>query len=252
VALRPPHVRPYLELNRVLREQKASPGDRLAMLGSAPASVQRRGVMAADQAVAHMQAGKWDRALELLRTRTFHRCEMEFRMRRLWVDANLGRGCQRFLEGDFAGARADFEAGLDYPRNLRIGKPPHREDARPLWCAAAACQRLGDVAAAKAAWEAAAAESHHPAGSEPALYRALSLLKLGRSQEGQELLGETLRVMEQCAALAPDEANAQLLQGLALRAAGRAEEAAVALRRALELDPWLPRAKQLLATDAVL
>jgi tetratricopeptide (TPR) repeat protein len=252
VALAPPHVRPYLELNQVLRARKASPQDRLAMLDSAPASVQRRGVIAAEKAVACMGAGLWDRALELLRTHTFHRWEMEFRMRRIWVDANLGRGCQRFLEGDFASARADFEAALDYPRNLRIGKPPRREDARPLWCAAAACERLADLQAAEANWEAAAAEAHHPAGSEPALYRALSLLKLARREEGEKLLAETLRLMEQCAEMAPEDANAQLLYGLALRAAGRAEEGAAAVCRALNLNPWLQRAQQMVATEAVL
>lgn len=199
-----------------------------------------------------MGAGLWDRALELLRTHTFHRWELEFRMRRIWVDANLGRGCQRFLGGDFTGARADFEAALDYPRNLRIGKPPRREDARPLWCAATACERLGDLQAATADWEAAAAEAHHPAGSEPALYRALSLLKLGRKEEGAKLLAESVRLAGQCAEAAPEDANAHLLLGVALRAADRAEEGAAALRRALALNPWLQRAQQMLATEAVL
>jgi tetratricopeptide (TPR) repeat protein len=252
VALRPPHVRPYLELSHLLRERRARPHERLAVLEAAPAQVKRRGVIAAEAATACMDAGLWDRALDLLRTHTFHRWEMEFRMRRLWVDANLGRGCERFIGGDFGGARADFEAALEYPRNLRIGKPPRREDARALWCAAAACERLGDPEAAQAHWEAAAAEAHHPAGAEPALYRALSLLKLHRNEEGEKLLAESMRVAGQAVEAAPEDANAQFALGLALRAAGRAQEGAAALRRALDLLPWLQRAKQLLASDTVL
>jgi len=252
VSFAPQEPRSYLELERVLRDRKASPEDRLAVLDAAPGKVQRRGVMAAEQALACMASGEWHRALTLLQTHTFHRWEMEFRMRRIWVDANLGRGCDRLLKGDHAGARADFEAALDYPRNLRIGKPPRREDARAHWCAALACEALGDEPAATAHLEVAAAESHHHAGTEPALYRALALARLGRTEEADKLLAECLKLMDQCAEYAPDDANAQFVFGLALKAAGRAEEAKAALKHALDLNPWLPRARQLLSSTAVL
>ncbi len=252
VSLHPQQPRAYLELEQVMRERGASPRERLAVLDGAPENVQRRGIVAAEQARACMDLGEWDRALELLRTHTFHRWEMEFRMRRVWVDANLGRGCDRFLEGDYAGARADFEAALSYPRNLRIGKPPRREDARALWCAALACEALGDEEAARAHLESAAEETHHPAGKEPAIYRALALRKLGRTEEAESLLSESLRLLEQAAACAPEDADAQFTFGLALRAAGRKAEAEAALQRALELNPWLPRARQLLRSEAVL
>jgi tetratricopeptide (TPR) repeat protein len=251
VGLGPGEPRAYLELGAVLRERNSDPRERLAVLDGAPESVQRRGVMAGEQAVACMAAGEWDRAIALLRTHSFHRWEMEFRMRRIWVDANLGRACERFVGGDMKGAREDAEAALEYPRNLRIGKPPRRRDARPQWCAGVACEAMGDVAAAKAHWEEAAAEEHHHAGTEEAVYRALSLRKLGREEEAKQLLDESLRVMEQCAEMAPDDANAHLALGMVRKACGQVEEAAESLRRALEMNPWLPRARQLLDSEVV-
>ena len=252
IAFTPQEPRAYLELERVLREKNASPKDRLAVFDAAPENVRRRGLVAAEQAAACMALGDWDRALTLLSTHTFHRWEMEFRMRRVWVDANLGQGCERFLSGDYVGARAAFEAALDYPRNLRIGKPPRREDARAHWCAALACESLGDTEAAREHWQQAAAESHHHAGTEPALYRALSMGKVGQTEEGERLLAETVQIMQQCADLAPDDANAHFTRGLALEAAGNAEESRAALQQALALDPWLQRAKQLVRSAVVL
>ena len=252
VALRPDDLRPYLELNEVLVERGAPPEARLAALDSAPGILQRRGSLAAQQTMCCIQLEDWDRAIELVSTHTFHRWEMEFRMRGVYVDAYLGRGISRFDAGDLPGARADFEKALEYPVNLRIGRLPRPSDARAKWCAGVVCEALGDVAAARAHWEAAAAETHHHPGKEPAIYRALSLQRLGRVAEAKAQFKAILALAQQCADLALDDANAQFSLGLALKAAGRAEEAAAALRQALEIDPTMRRAQRLLESETIL
>jgi tetratricopeptide (TPR) repeat protein len=261
VAPAPDDLRPYLELNDVLRARKASPEDRLAVLDQAPFSVLRRGSMAAAQIDACLELGRWDRALQLLTTKTFHRWEGEFGMRRLWVGANLGRGAARFDEGDLAGAREDFDNALSYPENLRIGRQARRLDAHAHWCAGVACEALGDAEAAKQHWEEAAAElphrhahlaTHHGVSmAELTVYRAVSLRKLGRGEEAETQLRELVASLR-----AHDEPNADaghwFSLGLALKALGESGEAEAALRRSLELYPWRPAAARLLESDVVL
>jgi tetratricopeptide (TPR) repeat protein len=245
VAASPGDIRLYLELNDVLKARGGAAAERLAALDAAPEEVQRRGAIAAQQIMCCIQLEEWDRAISLLRTHTFHRWEMEFRMRRVYLEACLGRGTAQFDGGDFQGAREDFELALEYPMNIRIGRPAHPRDARAHWCAAAACDALGDLAAAKKHWESAAAETYHHPGSDLALYRALSLKKLGRRDESDAALREALDLAQKCADMAPDDATAQFSLALTLIAVERKGEAEAPLARALELDPESRRAKRL-------
>ncbi|UCC68348.1 MAG: DUF5107 domain-containing protein [Armatimonadota bacterium] len=242
----------YLELNDVMRERGSAASDRLAMLDSAPAGVGRRGTIAAQQVACCLALEEWDRAVSLLRNHTFHRWEMEFRMRALYLESYLGRGIARFDGGDLQGAREDFEQALAYPENIRIGRPARPNDARAHWCAAVVCEALGDRAAAGTHWEAAAAESHHHAGTELALYRALSLKKLGRAPEAAAILDEALDVARSCAEQAPDDATAQFSLGLVLRAMDKLQEAESHLRQAVELDSGMRRAHRLLDKEVIL
>ena len=255
-AQKPTHQRVYLELDEVLREMKADPQERLAVLDAAPPEVHRRSLVATQQITACLELGDWGRAVTLLSTHTFHRWEMEFRMRGLYIDAYLGRGAEKLDGGDLEGARADFEAALLYPENLRIGKPAQTEDARARWCAGLACERQGDLAAAKAQWKEAAAETYsrqsHTGALDVAIYRALCLRELGKTQEADEALEQELKVARERAEADPKGAAAQMTLGLALKAAGRQEEADPALRRALELYSWMPRAKRLLEQETIL
>jgi len=252
VKLKPDDLRLYLELDEVLRERRADPQHRLAALDEAPASVQRRGNIAARQVVCCLELEQWDRAISLLASRTFHRWELEFRMRAIYLEAYLGRGCARFDRGDFKGALEDFDQALEYPQNLRIGRPPRPADARGHWCAGVACEALGDAPAARSHWEAAASEYYHKPASELHIYRSLSLRKLGRDDEAKALLQESLKLAEERSKEAPEDAGGHLCRGLALKAMGRDSEAEAALRLALELDPRLHRARRLLEVETIL
>ncbi len=252
IELSPSDVRLYLELNDVLVQRGAGADVRLAALDSAPESLRRRGAIAAQQAICCLELEQWDRAIDLLADYTFHRWEMEFAMRGVYVNAYLGRGAARLGRGDLPGARADFEKALEYPMNLRIGRPARPSDARAHWCAGVVSEALGDMPAATAHWEAAASETHHHPGKELALYRALSLRKLGRAGEAEPLLSQALDLARQAADMAPDDARTQFSLGLTLKAMGREDEAQRALCRAAELDPGRGGAQRLLDVDVIL
>lgn len=255
-AQKPSHQRVYLELEDVLRAMKADPRERLAVLDTAPAGVQRRSLVAAQQTAACVELAEWDRAILLLTTHEFHRWEAEFRMRGLYVSAFVGRGSERFDRGDMAGACADFDAALEYPTNLRIGRPAQTEDSRPRWCVGLAREALGETEAARAHWEAGAAETYlrhsHTGAPDRAVYKALCLRKLGKTQEAEALLAEELGAARERAEASPDDARSQMTLGLALKAAGKTSEANAALRRALELYPWLPTARRMLEQEVIL
>ena len=252
VELSPADVRLYLELNEVLSQRGAPAETRLAALDAAPDSVQCRGAIAAQQVICCLELEQWDRAIHMLSTHTFHRWELEFRMRGIYLNACLGRGIARFDAGDFQGARADFERALEYPMNLRIGKPSHPSDARAHWCAGVACEALGETAAARAHWDAAAAEDYHKPDAELTVYRALSLRKLGRTDEAGAVLAESVKAARERADHAPEDASAHFVLGLVLKAAGEEAESSAALERALALDPAWNRARRLLEVSAIL
>ncbi len=252
IALNPSDKRLYLELNEVLVKLGASPEARLASLDSAPVGVKRRGAIAAQQALCCLELAQWDRAIELLTTHTFHRWELEFRMRSIYVEAYLGRGIERFDSNDIAGARHDFEQALEYPTNLRIGRPVQTSDARARWCAGVASELMGDLSTAHAHWEAAAAEEWHPLDKELAVFRALSLTKLRRNEEAKALFTQIIELAQQNARLEPEKEEPHFFLGLALKAAGRAQESEAALRHTLELNPRLRQAKRLLTASVIL
>jgi tetratricopeptide (TPR) repeat protein len=252
VGLRSSSLRAHLELDEVLAERNVDPRERLTLLDAAPESIQRRYLVGAQKTAACLAAGMWDRALSLLRSYTFHRWEMEFRMRRVYVEACLGRGAERFDRGDLSEALEDFLAALEYPPNLRIGRPPRPGDARAHWCAGLAYEALGDAGAARRHWEAAASESHHTAGSELAIYRACSLVKTGKEEEGERLLCESVEAAREAAQASPEQAAAQGLLALALKAVEKAQEAEEAAQKSLGLDPWQPRVKRLISSDVIL
>ena len=126
------------------------------------------------------------------------------------------------------------------------------------------CEALGDGPEARVHWEAAAAvgplpaETHHQPGKELAVYQALGLQKLGRTEEAQALLSEARDVAQQVVDNAPEDAGAWFSLGLTLKAMGaerllRLEaEGEAALRRALELDSTMARAKRLLGSKVIL
>ena len=260
VALRPNDTRPYLELDEIFRRRRTSPEIRLSILDHALPSVQRHGPVAAAQIDACLDLAQWERAMEEVRTHTFHRWEGEFSMRLVWVNLNLGRGAARFDAGDYAGAQEDFLRALEYPSNLRIGRLARRLDARSHWCVGCGYEALGDLAAAQKHWEEAAVEPptyndnlaqiHGRVGPETLLYHALALRKLGRGEEAEQALTGLLEHLRTQPAL--DEISTAFFLGATLKALGRTEEAIASLQQGLSLYPWQPRATRLLERDVIL
>lgn len=140
------------------------------------------------------QVGRHEDALAYLKSRRFQPWEGgEGLARSQHERTHLALGRKKLDAGDAAGAMALFEAALVCPPNLGETKHPlaNRSDIDyALGCAAAA---LGDRARAEASWSAAAnfrsdfQERAVKLYSEMTYFSGLSLRKLGKNEEAEEL-----------------------------------------------------------------
>jgi tetratricopeptide (TPR) repeat protein len=198
-------------------------------------------------------AGRPERALALLRGRHFRNWEGSSQIHNVYVDACLAHGQQLAAEKKSREALAAYQAALEYPENLEVGKARRSpRTAQIQYLIGTAHAALGDAAAAKSAFEKAAAGRDRGA-TESSYFHALALQKLDRADEAKPIFerlvkagGEQLTQGE-----APDyfakfgektservrQANAHYLIGLGQLGLGRRSEAEAAFQKALELHP---------------
>ncbi len=146
IASRPNDYHLYIELVQLLRANERSAEEQLALLRSAPPSIQDKWQIAKYLAATLVELEHWDEALQELQTHRFLPWEGERDMRKIWVDALLGRAGAAEEAGDLDAALADCELALQYPRNLGVGKsaPPQKEDARIYLQAAQVAGKQGN------------------------------------------------------------------------------------------------------------
>lgn len=194
-----------------------------------------------------------DRAIELLTTHRFHNWEGRGEIHGHYVDARLARGQARAQARDYAAALSDYQAALEYPANLEVGRP--RRDARAAQVAyfiGTAHEALGDADLAREHYE-RAAERLEGRPSEVHYHQALALQKLGRTNEAQRVFEGLIRngesrlggseLADYFAKFGEREpervrhAQGHYLIALGEIGLGRMTEAKAALARALELHP---------------
>jgi len=135
----------YIELVQLLRADERSAEERFTLLRSAPPQIQDKWQMAAYLAATLVELERWDEALQELQTHRFLPWEGARSMRKIWVDALLGRAQVAEGAGNLNAALADCELALQYPRNIGVGKAAQpREDAQIYVRAADLAAKLGD------------------------------------------------------------------------------------------------------------
>jgi tetratricopeptide (TPR) repeat protein len=220
------------------------------------------------------QTGRHEQALALIRTRNFQPWEGgEGGPLGQWVRSHLALGRAAFGRGEHAQARACFAAALTSPRNLGEAKHLLANQSDLHYWLGCACAGLGEKAAAREHWLAAAnfkgdfQEMSVRAYSEMTCYTALSLEKLGQRAKATTLLRELLAyarklqrtraTMDYFATSLPtmllfeddlqqrQETTALFLQAQAQLGLGRPAAARTLLRTVLQRDPNHPLAADL-------
>jgi tetratricopeptide (TPR) repeat protein len=132
--------------------------------------------------------GKYEEALEIMQTEKFMPLEMDQSFHNLYVRALLQRAEERIRAGQVEEAITDYQAALEFPENLGVGKPTTLNQAQVYYNLGLAHEKLGHFREALAAWHCAASE-HHPHGTELYEYVHKALDKLSRYSElGMEFI----------------------------------------------------------------
>ncbi len=199
IARNPADYRYYLDLTAIWSDHPAAIDPRpsgegavgvaeaqLTLLLAAPASVQAKWQIAARMADLRSQLGQYDAALELLNAHHFFPWEGGRHFRSTYTRSLLGRGEQAAAAGQTDRALADFEAAMQYPRNLGVGKVARPQDARIYWLAAQAAGKLGDDDR-RTRYLTAAAQEPHGGPCEADCYKLFALRELGQTEEAAAL-----------------------------------------------------------------
>lgn len=198
-------------------------------------------------------AGRAERALELLRGRRFRNWEGSSQIHGVYVDACLAQGQRLLRAGMHREALREYEAALEYPDNLEVGRARRSpRNAQIQYLIGTAHEALGDPSRAKAAFE-RAAEGRGRGASESQYYHGLALRKLGRTDEAGPVFEQLVKEGEERLQreAAPDyfakfggrdsergrKAEAYFLQGLGRLGQGRPADARAAFAQALAQDP---------------
>jgi tetratricopeptide (TPR) repeat protein len=186
VACKPDDPRLYLELDQMYEAGGLRAEKRLALLERNQAAVAQYDDPLAREIELLVQLGHYDKAIKLLEGHHFHVWEGGGVIHGVYVDAHLLRGEESFKAKRYDDARKDFEAALEYPENLEVGRPAR--DARALeicYFIGAAHEALGHPERAKQFYEKSVPELY--GRSEIGYYQGLALRKLGRAAEAAEL-----------------------------------------------------------------
>ena len=241
----------YLELDLLYETGGISAAKRLAVLEKNQNIVLQRDYALSREITLFVQLGKYEEAINLLKSFHFHVWEGGGRIHNVYVDAYLLRGQAYFTATKYRQALKDFKAALEYPENLEVGRPSRGGRASQVYYfIGTVYEVLGDTRKAKEFYEKSVALKH--SWSQICYFQGLAFKKLGREKEasqmfdgliqsGEERLRAT-RSMDYFAKFGERQsvmvrrANAFYLLGLGYQGKGELEKAKNEYKKALELN----------------
>lgn len=247
----------YSELDELYDLSDVPPQKRLDVLSKNHPVVAKRDDALAREIVLLVELGRYDRAIELLKSHHFHVWEGGGEIHGVYVDAHLRRGQKALAEGNPGRALRDFRAALEYPENLEVGRPASGgRDAEVYYFIGLAHEAGGD---GEAAGEAFKRSTRAPGGpSELSYFRGLSWRKVGRESDARSdfegLIQFSRERLQKASSLdyfakfgekesdRRQEARLHYLMGLGLRGLGQEAGARAEFQKSLELYPYFSRA----------
>ena len=257
VASDPADPRLFSELDELYDLFGVSPRKRLDVLSKNHRVVAGRDDSLSREVVLLVELGRYDSAIELLGSHHFHVWEGGGEIHSVYVDAHLGRGQRRLAEGNAAQALQDFQAALEYPENLEVGKPAGGgRNPEIHYFIGTAFEATGKRGESRKAFERSVAQAAGP--SELTYYQGLSWKMLGEDARARDSFDGLVRFAIAGLESAPArdyfvkfgekesakrrEAHLHYLLALGLRGLGREAEAKAEFQHALNLYPHFSRA----------
>ncbi len=241
----------FYELDLLYEAGSAPPEKRLKLLEKNHEVVLQKDDALSREIILLVQLGNYDKAIDLLARHHFHIWEGGGRIHNVYVDAHLLRGQERFDGRRYREALKDYEAALDYPENLEVGRPSHGGRAPQVYyCLGTVYEALGDVKKAKESYERSV--SFKRGWSELSYYQGLTFRKLGRIEEAKQMLEGLINFGKKRVEAAPSmdffvkfgevqsarvrRANAHYLLGLGYLGMFKKDEARREFKEALDLN----------------
>jgi len=247
-----------LEYEQLLKNTNCSIEERLAVYEKYPALLAERDDCYLDQLTLISQTGDFKTAIEMAARKRFHIYEGgegKLTKQHAWMHTLYGKElCEKGLYED---AEKIFENGVNMPKSYGEAKTFFNQEAHIFYYLAKLYEATGKADKAQKAYEEAAI--YKAAVSELSLFRALALIKLGRTEEAREVLDEMLRVADNfivnkdlrtyygvgSPSPMPFEYDIEknnlrdghILRAFALLGYGKKEEAEASIAVARELDP---------------
>lgn len=262
IACNPNDPRLHLEFDQMCEAGGVSAAKRLSLLEKNHQAIARYDDALAREIALYVQLAHYEKAIDLLKSHHFHIWEGGGMIHDVYVDAHLLRGQARLKERKFGDALRDFEAALEYPENLEVGRP--YRDAKALqtfYLIGTAHEALGRAEEATKFYEKSVAEQY--GWSEIRYYQGLAYRKLGRARESDEVFEGLIKFARERLAASPgldffekfgerqSEASrmayAHYLLGLGHLGKGDKEEARTEFEQVVKLNPNHIGAKEHLA-----
>ncbi len=222
--------------------------ERLAIYEQLPEEARARSMVAMRHVLQLLDVSRYEEAMAELQQRTFLSGEYEKAIRKHYGEAVIGMSLPLMESGRHAQARTLLAKGLEYPRNLNIGRSSrHPDDAMVHYLLGLVDEADGDEEAARRHWFDAATEMHREGGPMQA-YEMLAWLALGKRGRGVELIHEFEqlargeREMSHYARWLYGPGLLPLMHGMAQLAKGRLDEARSIWQKGIEEYPdgrWL-------------
>ena len=192
--LAPDDARILYEQDQLLKRTGFPPSARLAVLEENAVLVERRDDLSVELATLYNDAGKPDRALEVLLSRHFQPWEGgEGLVLGQYVRANLLLGQRAIDVGDNVGALRLFERAWSPPKSLSEAKHLLMNLSRIDYWLGIACEKIGDPKKAVDHWKRAARyqgdfqQMQVQSVSEMTYWSGMALRKLGREREARAI-----------------------------------------------------------------
>ena len=184
------------ELDMLYEADNVSPQKRLASFEFNPALAAKRSDALTQEAKVYLLVGRYDQAMQLLKTHRFHNWEGYGDVHDVYMDACLLEGEREFHAGKYQDALKDYEASLEYPENLEVGRP-YREARLPQvdYLMGLAYEKLGNAAKSQEMFrQAMGAQGHRRHHEQPEMlyYQGLAAQKLGRSAEATRFFDDLI------------------------------------------------------------
>jgi tetratricopeptide (TPR) repeat protein len=200
--------RQRFELDMLYEAGNVPPQKRLASFESTPSIAAKRSDAMTQEAKVYLLVGRYDQAIQLLKTHRFHNWEGYGDIHDVYMDACLLQGEREFHAGKYQDALKDYEASLEYPENLEVAQPYHEVRLPQVdYLMGLAYEKLGNSAKSQEMFQQATAaqwRGRRRERPEMLYYEGLAALKLGLNTQATQFFDGLIAMGEKALAAGSD------------------------------------------------